>query len=1268
MGIKLPKAWIEKELDGDTDFGIDYIIQLKSSDSEVSASFYLQLKGTTNPNYTDDNFISYTFKVKTLKFYHRQEPAVMVAVVDLKCNEDELWNCPIYYFWLEDSWFFDNNDKLEQQDTIAVKIPKSNLLTPSLDIFNYYDQRINEKLKVAELKREIQPHSQNVAKSLDDIAKVISEKPILLKAAEKRGDEPWLVNPNGETPTKLKLCSNYLNSNQLDSADNLLVELYSSFREFTSHEKAEYFYQKASLLSLQTRFDEATKYFEKALQYSSKDRYNLAFLESKFKLPEIPDKEELQDIANSLNDDNFGNAMTKCKCLALIGKADEALDILKNKHSGQVIGQLIILTLARNDEKLDQLLENISENSLDNDRDRYSFHALAARRAYVKATSNEFMYDEVMPIQGKTTFDVQLLKKALYHAERAWMFAQKVGYPSDITILLDISSLIFGYFNKVDALFYHFEEILKQRPHSIDLAKYYAALAFNKRLYEKTISLLESQTVEYNGNDYGLLVLSYYNLGKPRIALKHLQDGESKLLKDKPKNIALLFCVGSELAEKQMEEELADRYINLVKNFDNGEPVLAIHSFIHNSNKNPDLREQYCDELYAEYLRLNKPVEIAEQLFHYLNPSENNHAQRICELAECILSSHELFEKDYFRLAQAYITTGQHESALFVAEKHIDREVYDPYWAIIQTICYHNLGRLGLAYDVIKTAVQENPLSIEYHRYYANICLQLGLIDDIENALFDIIDASTEREHKLSVLTNLIFILSSKPNYSAKTTTAIRQFGKLVDQSKMDEEGQFLIFFLTFAKKADKDEIAAFQERLKNYTNSFPNSPILKQGHVDVEGDADSLIASIHKIAGITDEQVAKWKQNKQMIRNGSLPVPFVLLERFLSDTRDVFTSWIFSLNSTDEHLEFKINHAPQLDVKIFELELTPSRTVIIEDTTLLVLHELQLLEVFLDKVSEFCLLNSTFERFAKNRHPISGTIHLELVKNVLDTINKFKSKMILFPDKEINPIDSYIDAIKKHDALLIVDDLNILRMVNLSNKKQVTSANIFNIIEMLYNFGYIPQEIKFSLISKASSLGFRIPNMTIGLLAETLAFHSKTLNETDYLETEFKVIFDKIFTTHRDTIEVSELFLKMLCLAINRYDMTLQPLPILALLRSFLLRHCYIDLESFVAFVFVYLALATPVAIESQLISTSKKHVDLWKLYQDIQLSITDGNVSTKEILLEVVQQLFMLQEKSRLLAYNNIKHCFVPMTEVSETFEKAYQEVSLHHRLFYS
>jgi hypothetical protein len=60
LGNKLPVSWIEKELDGDSDFGIDYLIQLKSSDHHVAASFYLQLKGTTSPSYSTDKKIFLT--------------------------------------------------------------------------------------------------------------------------------------------------------------------------------------------------------------------------------------------------------------------------------------------------------------------------------------------------------------------------------------------------------------------------------------------------------------------------------------------------------------------------------------------------------------------------------------------------------------------------------------------------------------------------------------------------------------------------------------------------------------------------------------------------------------------------------------------------------------------------------------------------------------------------------------------------------------------------------------------------------------------------------------------------------------------------------------------------------------------------------------------------------------------------------------------------------------------------------------------------------
>ena len=70
LGGKLPKSWIETQLAGDTDFGIDYTIQLKSTDDYVNYSFYLQLKGTTVPSYnTDKTFISHDFDVSTLNNY-----------------------------------------------------------------------------------------------------------------------------------------------------------------------------------------------------------------------------------------------------------------------------------------------------------------------------------------------------------------------------------------------------------------------------------------------------------------------------------------------------------------------------------------------------------------------------------------------------------------------------------------------------------------------------------------------------------------------------------------------------------------------------------------------------------------------------------------------------------------------------------------------------------------------------------------------------------------------------------------------------------------------------------------------------------------------------------------------------------------------------------------------------------------------------------------------------------------------------------------------
>jgi hypothetical protein len=93
---------------------------------------------------------------------------------------------------------------------------------------------------------------------------------------------------------------------------------------------------------------------------------------------------------------------------------------------------------------------------------------------------------------------------------------------------------------------------------------------------------------------------------------------------------------------------------------------------------------------------------------------------------------------------------------------------------------------------------------------------------------------------------------------------------------------------------------------------------------------------------------------------------------------------------------------------------------------------------------------------------------------------------------------------------------------------------------------------------------------------------------------------------------------------------------------------------------------MVTRVIIESPVLHTSSRHVELWKVYQEIIIKVQDGDFSEKDLIINIVQQIFMLGEQSRELAYKNIKHCFTPLTDESELFDKIFQEVAVSHKLF--
>ena len=90
-----------------------------------------------------------------------------------------------------------------------------------------------------------------------------------------------------------------------------------------------------------------------------------------------------------------------------------------------------------------------------------------------------------------------------------------------------------------------------------------------------------------------------------------------------------------------------------------------------------------------------------------------------------------------------------------------------------------------------------------------------------------------------------------------------------------------------------------------------------------------------------------------------------------------------------------------------------------------------------------------------------------------------------------------------------------------------------------------------------------------------------------------------------------------------------------------------------------------TRVVIESELTMVSSRHVKLWQVYKEIIQIIEGKELNTNEMLLHLFNQIFLLDEDPRTLAYNNIKTCFIPLSEEAELFEAMYKERAISQQL---
>lgn len=125
----IPLNWLVTSLDGDEDYGLDYLIQFKNNKNDITYNFFVQLKGVEDKSKILNSDISIRLKSHTLNYYQNNG---LVLVVACDINTKEYYYQFLHTILLDlygNERYFDDSEK-----EYTIKVPKSQKVDTTLNI------------------------------------------------------------------------------------------------------------------------------------------------------------------------------------------------------------------------------------------------------------------------------------------------------------------------------------------------------------------------------------------------------------------------------------------------------------------------------------------------------------------------------------------------------------------------------------------------------------------------------------------------------------------------------------------------------------------------------------------------------------------------------------------------------------------------------------------------------------------------------------------------------------------------------------------------------------------------------------------------------------------------------------------------------------------------------------------------------------------------------------------------------------------------------
>lgn len=918
-----PTTWVPKALDGDDDYGFDYQIQIITGGA-VTDIFRAQLKGTTLPALNArGEFFSVTLEASTVRYYERVTDPIMLVLCDLSVDENQPKNCPLYYVWIDEDLRRLKEHIPAAQQSITLRVPSANRLDGSTDISEYL-KRLRE-LNRASAALDIVVEEKHPSLLPSERASLISRipegfrarSPALLDAMCQDASTIWPEAPVGSLPWHLQEAAARLRSGSDDEAERLLAEAGKNLANATPIEISEFWFLTGRLYTYRLDDTKAREaYLEAANASGNQPKHMVAWAESELRLRYCLDgPNDFSDIIAKLTGTDPSILGIRARLIAAEGRFEEA-----HKIAGAISGadgwiaQAIIHTMQSESEQALAACESgLAEPRL-RDSSKQLFLIIRARARFSLAVGKiEFDGPEAyLPMSGPAGTDPSKLRDAWSDIVAAVESLRASGWPANVEFIADIWAGVASMLGRQRDILPLLAEAAKTQPtlHMLQSAleniaaqcdEWENALAANARLPES-----ETRTLRR----VSLLHMAKHD----KECVDLLASAEPSLSSSHPLfGFALSLAILS--ADRIVRPEMARTWEVRLES----EPELAFErvllDFFRVTSQNLLAKDVALARLEEHYIALGRPLQIAIQLFHGLDATDSEQAERCLAIARDLQSKQMLHAESALHLAQAFMTRGKWQELLDLSSDSLLRFDGNERFVALKALALDRLGNSSEALSSLRDLIDRGKSDSLALNTYIHIVARCGFVSEAIDSVERILSTESGKPGQIECLRMLFNLIHISEPGTQRCVDIAWKIGQLVDKSDEAQEGLFLLTMLTATLPADinfdGDKRLEFQQRLEAFTQQFPESKILKRAVFPKDAPPEELLRMLRQLAGVDDEEL-RWREkiNNELGR-GAIPIPYAWRPRHvLNNVGDLPTLWEVGKQAKSEQHQYHLTMA----------------------------------------------------------------------------------------------------------------------------------------------------------------------------------------------------------------------------------------------------------------------------------------------------------------------------------------------------------------------